>query len=157
MNFLETRILSYDQKEQIRSLWNREYPISIQLKAPKNFEDYLSKLEDHYHILVLDNNEQIIGWFFDFIRGKERWFAMIVDSNYQGKGLGSELLKRGQSRHVILNGWISDSPDHKKANGETYRLPNRFYTKNGFEIFPEVRLETPALNSIKIQWRRKKG
>ncbi len=153
MTFLETVILNASQKEQIRALWNKEYPVNIMHKHPADFEKYLSNLVDHRHILIVDDNDNVEGWYTDFVREEARWFAMILATEIQGKGYGSELLKRGKANNTELNGWISNSPDYKKANGKPYRLPNEFYKKNGFEILPEIKFETPVLKTIKIKWR----
>ena len=59
------------QKEAVRKLWNEEYPKTIVLKTPQDLSDYLEKLHDQNHILLQDKNNEIIGWFFGFIRDSE--------------------------------------------------------------------------------------
>lgn len=152
MKFLERNTLSQIEKEQIIELWNREYPQNLRFEKPEQFEAYLNGLEDQYHILIVDENENIIGWYFDFIREEERWFAAIIASEFQGIGLGAKLLNLAREQRKELNGWVIPSADYVKYNGSPYRSPLEFYKKNGFEIYNDVKLETDKISAIKIKW-----
>lgn len=152
MKFLERNTLSQIEKEQIIELWNREYPQNLRYEKPEQFEAYLNGLQDQNHILVVDENEQIIGWYFDFIREDERWFAAIIHTEFQGKGFGSKLLDLARKRRKELNGWVIPSADYLRYNGAPYRSPLGFYIKNGFEVHNEIKLETDKMCAIKIKW-----
>ena len=153
MNFKTTKSLSIKQKEEIIQLWNNEYPKKINHANAKAFDDYLSNLTDQSHILLIDN-DQIKAWFTDFIREDERWFGMILDSQLQGKGVGTELLNRAKEMRSELNGWVIDHNNDLKLNGENYKSPVEFYKKNGFEIESEVRLEMVSLSAVKMKWKK---
>ncbi len=152
MNIIEATRLSRLQKEQIRSLWNREYPGDIMLESPAALEAYLSKLEDHRHLLLCDTDENIRGWYFDFIRDNTRNFAMIIDHSLQGRGYGRRLLNKGRSGLRSLQGWVVTASDYLKANGQVYRSPLGFYLKNGFRLCEGETQETKALKTVKIRW-----
>ena len=154
MNFVFTDKLSKTQKNQILAIWNKEYPSVIKLNSINDFETYLSNLRDQKHILITSESGEVKGWYFDFIRDKERWFTIIVDTEIQGKGYGKKLLFKGKEINSELNGWIINSSDFKKENGEIYRSPVGFYRKNGFKIFPEIKFETDKSTTIKIKWKR---
>ncbi len=81
----EYNILSHNQKEQVIKLWNSEYPEKLQLKDINAFDNYLSNLEDINHSLIINEYDEILGWFVDFIRDSERWFAMIINDSTQGQ------------------------------------------------------------------------
>lgn len=157
MKYLTTKTLTDLQKQEIITLWNAEFVTTIRMAGLEDFEKFLSGLTQHQHLLMLNKRGVIKGWFFTFDREGQRWFAMIVSAELQGKGYGSLLIQKGKEGHSELNGWVVDSLDYKIENGTTYRPPLDFYQKNGFEIMPEVVQETPRLRTIKIRWSRITG
>ena len=135
-------------------LWNDEFPEKLNYQTLADFESYLSNLEDQFHILMLDDNQNIKGWYFDFIRDAERWFAIILNTEMSGKGYGTQLLNLAKEKEPVLNGWVIDHENDKKRNGETYTSPLNFYLKNGFELLPNNRLELEKLSAVKIRWEK---
>ncbi len=156
MKFKKSDILTSDERLQILNLWNEEYPQSISLLNLDGFDTYLANLKDKHHLLVSNDVDGIIGWYIDFIRDEERWFAMIVDHKYQGKGIGRQLIGMAKETNEVLNGWVILRDDYKKRNGEAYLSPISFYRKNNFEIIPYIKLETDSLTAIKMFWEKKK-
>lgn len=154
MKLIRTNQLSEEQKLQIFEIWNNEYPAKIGYKDISEFEAYLEKLADQHHILALDSAQSVKGWFFDFIREEDRWFAIILDSSLQGKGIGSKILDLAKSTNTVLNAWVTDHNTDFKKNGEPYLSPLQFYVKNGFEVLTEVRVETDTLSAVKIRWTK---
>ncbi|NVK84255.1 MAG: GNAT family N-acetyltransferase [Cytophagia bacterium] len=154
MRLVRVKALSEEQKAQIYEIWNVEYPSKIVYKHISEFEAYLEKLTDQHHILALDENENVKGWFFDFIRDEERWFAIILDSSLHGKGVGSKMLDLAKSSNTVLNAWVTDHNTDLKLNGEYYQSPLQFYIKNGFEVLTDVRIETDILSAVKIRWNK---
>ncbi len=152
MKFIETDTLTEAQKLGIIALWNTEYPKALFLPSLVKFDQYLDSLTDRHHILLLDENEKLYGWFIYFIREEERWFAMILDSSLQGQGWGSKFLKLAKKRNTELNGWVIDNDKQPKQNGEYYRSPINFYLKNGFAIQAEVQLKKKNIQGIKVVW-----
>ncbi len=155
MHFHSTKELSTDQKEQnILDLWNCAFPETIALEGVEGLEQYLARLDDHHHILLLDEKEIVKGWFFDFIRDEERWFIIMVAPELQGGGWGRKLITKAKATNEILNGWIVDTQNYQTKGGQPYLPPVEFYKKLGFEFFPEIKLELPQISSIKITWRK---
>ena len=152
MKFIKTTILSKSSKTQILELWNKEFPEQLNYQTLADFENYLSQLKDQSHILLVDDQQNIKGWYFDFARDYERWFAIILDVDMSGKGYGTQLLNLGKEKEAVLNGWVIDHANDKKRNGETYISPLNFYLKNGFEVLANHRLELKNLSAVKIRW-----
>ncbi len=142
------------QKNEIHELWNREYPKKICHNELSDFENYLAGKEDPCHMLLLNDKGKIIAWYFDFIRRDEKWFVLILDSAYHGKGIGTQMLDQAKEKEIELNGWVIDRDPGKKLNGEDYRFPLGFYLKNGFEILSDVRLELEKISAVKIKWKK---
>jgi GNAT superfamily N-acetyltransferase len=152
MNIVSTTLLSAAQKEAVFQLWNNEYPAQIGYTDMTGFDNYLGNLANQSHHLYVDESNLIAGWAFSFEREEEKWFAIIVDSSLQRKGIGSTMLARLKEELSILNGWVVDHASYKRKNGEAYVTPLPFYTKNGFEVCTDIRLDIPQLSAVKIKW-----
>lgn len=150
MQFSEKKVLSQKEKEQIRSIWNNEYPSSISHSTLESFENYLSSLENPTHFLALEN-EAIVAWGVTFDREYERWFALIIDRNFQGKGFGKQLLQQMKLKEKSLNGWVVIENDSPRLDGSSYPLPLDFYLKNGFQKTTIVQ-ESTIFTTQKITW-----
>ena len=140
------------EKEQIRSIWNNEYPISISHSTLESFENYLSSLENPTHFLTIEN-EVIVAWGVTFDRENERWFALIIDRNLQGKGLGKDLIHQMKLKENSLNGWVVIENDSPRLDGTPYPLPLNFYLKNGFQKTEHI-FETEIFTTQKITWTK---
>lgn len=154
MKFTSIRILTPNQKSQIFELWNKEYPSNLKFTNIKELEDYLDKLENQNHILLLDESDKIKGWYFDFIREGQRWFATILDSEFQGKSYGTQFLELAKQERLELNGWVIKSDKYKKTNDQPYKSPIEFYIKNGFKVFEDIQLNTDKISALKIAWTK---
>lgn len=156
MEFIELSELSKSDKVQILELWNNEYPEKLAHKSLASFEAYLENLSERSHVLVIDENNSIKGWYFDFVRDNEKWFAIILDMALQGLGVGTRLLNRAKDKEVELSGWVIDHNTYRMKNGGLYESPLNFYLKNGFEEISETRLELNNISAVKIKWRKNK-
>ncbi|MCM8568609.1 GNAT family N-acetyltransferase [Gramella jeungdoensis] len=152
MRFIKTRKPGVKQKEQLFKLWNNEYPKGLNYNDISELDEYLQKLEDQNHILLVTNNNEIKGWYADFIRDGERWFLAILDSEFQGKGYGNQILQMAKKTNRELSGWIIDSENYIRANDKPYRSPVAFYRKQGFQVLEDIKLQTEKINAIKIRW-----
>ncbi len=153
MRYVTTSALADNHKARIYDLWNNEYPASIAFKKYEDFEKYIQGLKGQKHILLMEG-KKIYGWYFEFDRNGERWFAMILDQCVQGRGYGSAMLRQGMKGNRSLSGWAVYSEGYKKSNGEQYRPPVDFYLKNGFEILHDIRYDTEVLKTVKIFWQK---
>lgn len=154
MEFIKRSSLSVSEKLEVFELWNNEYPEKLSYKEKGEFDTYLKALKEQSHILLVDINKKIKGWYFDFKRENEKWFAIILDSEIQGKGLGTKILELAKEKENELNGWVIDHNRDKKRNGELYNSPLNFYLKNGFEKSVIDRLELKNISAVKIKWRK---
>jgi GNAT superfamily N-acetyltransferase len=98
--------------------------------------------------------EAIKGWFFDFIRDEERWFIIMITPELHGSGWGQKLISKAMETNAALNGWVVNTLDYQTRDGKQYAPPVEFYRKLGFEIHPDIKLELPQINSIKITWKK---
>jgi GNAT superfamily N-acetyltransferase len=154
VEFIKQIELSSTDKKEILNLWNDEYPVKMNYQTLSEFEEYLGNLMEQSHILMKSENQNIKGWYFDFIRENEKWFAIILDSKFHGKGFGTKLLNLGKEKESELNGWVIDSQNDKRKNGELYNSPLMFYLKNGFEKLDKERLELEKISAVKIKWKK---
>lgn len=154
MKIITTNNLDNHQKKVIYELWNAEYPKNLTHPNLIDFENYLNALTNQHHNLLIDKYGIIKGWYFDFDRNNEKWFAMILASEIQGKGFGTLLLNEAKKRESVLNGWLIDKTNYLKQSGDGYKSPISFYIKNGFHKLPEIRLELTHLSAVKIQWKK---
>lgn len=152
MKIISSYELTTPEKEAIIKIWNNEYPKSLLHKTITGFDEYLNKLANKTHFLLLDDEENIAGWCITFERDKGQWFALIIDSSTQGKGYGTMLLNKLKENQPLLNGWVIDAGDAMKENGEAYKSPLNFYLKNGFKVCHAERFESEAMSAVKIQW-----
>ena len=154
MVFIQVSKLSEQQKQEVYKLWNSEYPKNLQHQSITAFDTYLNNLTAQSHILIVSEKQQIIAWYFDFMREDERWFAIIIDSKSQGSGIGTKILDFAKKRTDELAGWVIDHNNDKMHNGETYASPLGFYLKNGFKLIPSTRLELEKISAVKIKWHK---
>ena len=153
MKVVEKEILSLEEKEVLRELWNEEYPARLHLKKNEDFDLYLTGLSKIKHYLLFDDSNKINGWAFTFLREDENWFAIILDHKIQGKGNGSFLINELKKNNASLNGWVIDHEDEVKQNARYYRSPMPFYIKNGFTILTAIRIENEKMSGVKINWK----
>lgn len=154
LTLYKTDELTTQHKQGILKLWNEEYPAQLKHKDLPSLEEYFAPLDTQYHLLLLDLQNHICGWYYQFERENETWFAMIISSAYQGKGYGYKLLDKAKTETDELCGWAIDHTDYKKADGTPYHSPIPFYLKNGFQLKKDIRIKTDHLDAVKIIWKR---
>jgi hypothetical protein len=143
--------LTVDQKLSVLKIWNKEYPKQMN-KSIEELDVYLSGLENVVHFLILNNDEEALGWAFKFTRDLQRWFVFILCNTIHEKGWGSKMLQKIIDNEVEINGWVVDKDLYRKSDSTIYRSPLTFYHKNGFISVPESRLETQDLSAVKIKY-----
>ena len=154
MEFIKRSNLSDSEKLEVFELWNNEYPKRLSYNSIRELDEYLSKLTSLSHIFLIDSVGKIKGWYFDFKRDNEKWFAIILDSDIHGKGFGTKILEVAKQKEKELNGWVIDNNYYKKNNGEFYSSPLNFYIKNEFEKLTTDRLELGKISAVKIKWKK---
>ena len=146
------KVLTESEKKAVFNLWNNEYPEKLTYNSIKEFEIYLDGLNQKSHLLVVNSEGKVIGWYVQFKRDDEMWFVIILDSSYQGKGLGTQILEIAKRKEKELNGWVIDHDNDKKKNCEIYKSPLKFYLKNGFRALTSERIESDKISAVKIKW-----
>ena len=154
MRITKRKKLSPEQKQELFDLWNTEYPVNLRYNDISELEEYLNKFEDQNHILLIDENGRIKGWYADFLRDDGRWFLAILHPEIQGRGFGTQLIEMAKRTNEELNGWVIKEEIYLKRNGEMYRSPIEFYRKNGFDILDQTQLKTDKINAVKIHWSK---
>lgn len=152
MKIIEQNRLSDEQKARIIEMWNAEYPANLAHPDVSSFDEYLNNLGDKKHFLLFDESGEIVGWAMTFVRDNARWFAIIIDGKTQGKGFGLKLINALKSAETQLFGWVIDTDNYKKANGENYRSPLGFYKKIGFIVHENEIIIKENITGIKIEW-----
>ena len=152
MKIIKQKTLNEIQKKEILELWNNEYPEKLTYKSIEDFENYLNKLTEQNHYLLIDEYNKINGWATTFKRENETWFAIIISEKLHGKGIGTRILDTIKEDETVLNGWVIDGDSDKKSNGNNYRSPLEFYIKNEFEVLSDTRLELEIMSAVKIKW-----
>lgn len=155
MTIVQKEILSEEEKQTLFQLWNSEYPEKVCHKELLDFDMYLDGLSNKKHFLLLGERDEILGWAFSFFREKEDWFAIILNSEIQGKGFGTLLLDELKKNKSVFNGWVADHQNDFKQNKERYNSPLPFYIKNDFIICEDTRIENEKISAVKIKWDRK--
>jgi len=147
--------LSDEDKTIVCQLWNDEYPKQLHFQSIVDFELYLNNLKEQYHVILYSNQQRIIGWYVEFTREDERWFALIIGAKFHKKGLGTKMLAMAKEKHEILNAWVIAHNSYLKSNGEVYISPLAFYLKNGFRLVEGINLATDKIAAVKIKWLKK--
>jgi hypothetical protein len=152
MKILQTTVLTLNQKQSLFELWNTEYPEKIVYHQLSEFDNYLDGLSNIVHYLVVDDQNSILGWAFTFFREEEDWFGIVINSKIHGKGFGMLLLDELKKNKLVLNGWAIDHQNDLKQNNEPYLSPLDFYTKNGFLVHQNNRIDNEKISAVKISW-----
>lgn len=154
MKIINSAFLTDSQKESAYNLWNDEYPQNLQYKNISEFDAYLNELLEKKYYLLITEQEIVVAWAATFKRDNEKWFAIIINSAIHGKGYGTLILNEIKKEEQQLMGWVIDHEQDLKANGNKYRSPLTFYTKNNFNILPSSRIESEKISAVKIVWKK---
>ncbi len=146
-------ILNADEKAWVSRLWNAHFPKSLALSKEEGIEGFLSGLTECCHFILLHGGSQPAAWSLGFMRDGARWFSIVVDTSYQGKGYGQLLLEAMKTRYPCLNGWVIEDASYTLHNGQPYASPLGFYLKRGFEKL-ENRFRNEKLEAVQIRWAR---
>ncbi len=153
MEITITKQLSAFEKNELMALWNAVYPSNLYYNKLEELEQYFNGLSGIQHYLIKDNTFKIVAWAFTFNREAAIWFAILIDSAFQKKGIGSELLNALKKDNPKLNGWVIDKEVYYLKNSENYLSPLPFYLKNNFVLCDNIRLETDKISALKIEWK----
>jgi hypothetical protein len=154
MKIVEQSDLTLEQKARIVEMWNAEYPLSLSYSQISGFDEYLAQLGNKKHFLLIDSDDQIVGWALTFDRDQARWFAIIIDEKIQGKGFGIKLIEALKTAEKRLFGWVIDNDDCPRSNGQSYKSPLGFYRKTGFIVHENEKIVKEQISGVKIEWNK---
>ena len=152
MKYVKSKTISLLLKQVLLKIWNEEYPAVLKHYS-HTFDEYLNRLKDVEHTFVMDELGSLVGWYFDFQRNDERQFAILISSKYQNKGIGKHLMEQAKLKHPELYGWVVDSDEYLKSNGESYKSPISFYLSIGFDLTCK-RWDSEKIKTIKIRHKK---
>lgn len=147
---LKTTSLTENQTNQIRKLWDEEYPINLNGR----FDILMNEATNIFHYLIQNESEEIMGWVVIFEKSNEKRFSIIVPRPFQGFGFGKQLIDKLKEDNESFYGWVIDHNRDLMQNGTHYKTPLEFYMKLGFEVLTDVRVETEILSAVKIRWSK---
>lgn len=156
MRIISTPHLDAQQKRSLHQLWNKVYPSRLSHAGLQDFEHYLQGLDQLQHYLLIDEEDELMGWGFKFSRDHTRWFGLLLHEQMQGQGYGSFLLDRLKAGEDELNGWVIYHNKELKNSGQAYRSPLGFYLKHDFIVFSDIKLDNEHIDAVKIQWKNHK-
>jgi GNAT superfamily N-acetyltransferase len=135
-------------------IWQAEYPGIIKYNNISSFSDFLSNLQETEYYLAINKVGHLSGLAYVFTRDAEKWFAIMLYSSYQSKGIGTKLLNCIKHNYSAINGWVVAQNDLKKNNGELYKSPLLFYIKNNFTILENQTTIKNGMHLHKINWTK---
>ncbi len=141
------KALTADQSQQIDTLWNEEYPLSLN----NRFGILLDGATWFTHYIISDEEERIKAWSVIFEKDGEIRFSIIVNSRYQKQGLGKALIEKLKDEHGVFYGWVIDNDSAQKQDGTFYVSPLKFYQQLGFEVLTNERIDSDMLRAVKIK------
>lgn len=151
MELKKSSVLSIDEKQQIYSIWNLEYPKQSCFNTFEEFDKYVGNFEAPTHYLFKNRNS-VQAWLTTITREEKRWLVILVHPKSQKAGLGSQLLGEMKKVESQINAWITPHNDYVKSDGSTYLTPLEFYKKNGFEVTTDT-FQKDDFSGTKIQWQ----
>ncbi|WP_277632994.1 GNAT family N-acetyltransferase [Avrilella dinanensis] len=128
MNNIRIRKYHISDKPELMEILQMNIPQYFAETEIKDFDHYLDSAIEQY--FVIEINDKIVGsGGINFEKtsktGKLSWD--IINPNFQGKGLGTDLLKH---RIALLH----SMPDVEKITVRTSQFAFQFYEKNGFVL-----------------------
>ena len=117
--------------KQLSEVYSRAFPVhNIFTQSEEYIITYLEQFLDN--IIIVEDNNKIVGGLVIFEKKYGNWKVtnfkhIAIDVDYQGKGVGSELLKEAEK--IIGFGKIELRVTEAVSKEGTYE----FYEKNGYE------------------------
>lgn len=145
--------LDANEFESIFSLWNSEYPTEFTFADASGFEEFLAGVSKRRHFVARIDGI-FAGWLISFDRAGERWFSIIINRRFQGRGIGVALLDAAFEIDDELNGWVVPDNSLTRIDGEPYKSPLGFYLKYGFNVVEGETFAKYDIETVKIRLKR---
>lgn len=142
------------EKFRIAALWTAEYPADIAFFSVADFEEFLESIGNRRHFIATAQGGEIAGWLISFDRDGERWFSIIVDETFKGRGIGRGLLDLAFDHDRELNGWVVPTDEYFTHFGKPYKSPLGFYLKYGFDVIAGEKFAKTLIDTVKIRLKK---
>ncbi len=145
-----------------QAMFNSEYPTLISGATIEYAKERLLNLDSNIKLftarLISSEGSKLVGLLIVRQSEKENfvpWFSMVINRNYQKKGIGTTLLNRAKSHYETLHGWCTPADGFEREDGTIYPSPLNFYKQHGFEIIKEKVDYIESLDLVEIAWSKK--
>ncbi|MFK8055968.1 MAG: GNAT family N-acetyltransferase [Saprospiraceae bacterium] len=135
----------------VLELWNTGFPVEVQLTDVGALRKII-EAPNCAHYVLRNAASKIEAWLAVFDRYDTRWFSILVSPEAQGQGLGKALILHAKTVEHCLEGWVVQSDDHFRADGEVYTSPLAFYKKLGFRLNPNRFPSDGKLDVVCVKW-----
>lgn len=131
-------------RSQVKELWTNIFGYKDKRNDPEFSIDKKLKVDDL--LLVAEDAEKIIGTVMGGYDGHRGWiYSLAVDKSFQGKGLGSKLLKAMEGE-LIKIGCCKINLQILASNSEA----KEFYSKNGYRVEERVSMGKVIHENIEL-------
>lgn len=147
----QSQLMSEDESS-IFNVWNSVYPREVCFNTNGDFSTFLSALAAQTHLIIRDEQRNLLGWLMLFDREGARFFVLLVGEGQSKKGIGTSLVREMMRLEAEVQGWVVPHSHYQRSDGAPYISPMPFYKKLGFEELDEVRAKN-GLETVRIRWR----
>lgn len=141
------------EEVEIFNLWNKVYPAPVTYNNQDDFKAYLARAINPIHLVIKNEQQELLGWLMTFTRNEARNFVMLINPAEQGSGRGRSLIAAMKELEAEVFGYVVADDRYLKLDQSIYQSPLKFYEKLGFLITNE-KLETPNFSALQIHWAK---
>ncbi|MCE7742179.1 MAG: GNAT family N-acetyltransferase [Candidatus Heimdallarchaeota archaeon] len=144
-----------------QNMFNSEFPTAIDRATIEYAKRRLLTLDDSIKIftarVITSNDTKLVG--IGIVRQSEKedfvpWLSMVIDRNYQRKGIGAVLVDKAKEYYDKLHGWCTPADGYEREDGSIYPSPLKFYKKHGFKIIKDKVDYVDGLDLVEIAWSK---
>ncbi|RDI45638.1 ribosomal protein S18 acetylase RimI-like enzyme [Falsibacillus pallidus] len=141
------RIIPYEKKyaDQTVQMWRDSKEAAIEQKEIHSFNSHLYFLNEilpkEFEIDIATLGEQVVGII---AYNKSEISQLYIHNDYQGKGIGKELLNRAKK---------NSSGSLSLYTFEINEKAQQFYARNGFKITARGHENEENLPDVRMEWK----
>lgn len=153
--------INEDDCVNYQHMYNSEYPKIIDRASLQDCKNRLLDTEKPAKIFtarsIQSEGSKLIGLII--VRPKKGeenipWFSMVIQREYQRKGIGTILIDMAKQHYEKLHGWCTPADGYEREDGSTYPSPLGFYKKHGFKIIKKNVNDVDGLDLVEIGWSK---
>jgi GNAT superfamily N-acetyltransferase len=146
--------------ENYQTMFNSEYPILISRATLQDCKDRLLDTKKPTRIFtarsIKSEGSRLVGLIIVKPEHEKQenipWLSMVIQREYQRKGIGSTLLEKAKQYYEVLHGWCTPDDGYEREDGSIYPSPLDFYKKHGFKVVRESVDLVEGLDLVEIAW-----